>query len=1015
MKFGWFRFKKTLFLVFNANKKTITLVAMYYKVKTNLITLFSFLKTLFMKKIFLTSIAIMICLVGNVFAQQITKTKTFAVKQATVKVSGIEQKQDDSGIKYKRPNPFWKPPDWSYADDKVIFRQPESTPQTTHSKLREDSPLPVKSFAGLKDNNTSIPPDVYAAAGPDHIMQALNTEVRISDKEGVALFTTTLSSFWSSLPGSNNTFDPRIVYDPFSGKWIMVTPSGTGGMSRIYFAVSTSSDPLGDWNMYWFDPDVTNQTWFDYPNLGFNKNWISIGGIMRNAQFEAVEYVVFAIDKQAATAGEDSPAVSKFTTTLGSAMVPAITYDTTVKELYLISTGDGNDNGYGYINLFELSGDVEDPDFELKGSVGVPAPWENWSYENHGDFLPQKDSEYPLNSVDARMQAMICRNGKLWAVHHIYLPADAPERTSIQWWQLDTSGVLLERGRIDDPDGGMSFAFPGLAVNAHEDMLIGHGDFSEQQYAGAGYSFQAYYDDSGTIRNYYEYKEGLAPYYKTYGGGRNRWGDYSAVFVDPEDDINMWAIHEYAELPDGSDQWGTWWAYVMPSFPPVADFTADNILIPTGEYVNFTDLTAGVPENWNWTFEGGEPNTSSLQNPDSIHYSEEGTFTVSLIASNDLGTDTIVKEAYITVSSSILPDVDFTADKELVCTTDTVSFTDLSKYKPIQWDWQFDPADVTFVDSTNHNSQNPRVVFNRAVKYSVTLTVWNLNGSSELTKTGMITAGGIALYYIETFDSITLDSSYWTVENPDDDITWQLFDLVNGDQQRIAAGVNFSEYYYIGERDRLISPPFNLEGLSSAWLSFQHAYAAKYPGMTDSLIVYVSPDCGASWTRVFAGGEDGSGNFATHERTDNFWPVTDEDWCMAGWGAPCIDIDLTPWAGLPNVRVAFETYSNYGNPLMIDNVSISQFLGTGETALKNDELQVFPNPSDGSFTVIIPRYRTMSHLQLTNRLGQTVYSLKLTGKSKHIDVHLVNKLASGLYFLKISGTGKPLTGKIVVR
>ena len=90
--------------------------------------------------------------------------------------------------------------------------------------------------------------------------------------------------------------------------------------------------------------------------------------------------------------------------------------------MYLISTGDGNDEGYGYINLFELSGDPENPDFTLLGSVGVAEPWENWSYENHGDFLPQKGSNFTLNSVDARMHTMIYRNNKLWAVHHIYLP-----------------------------------------------------------------------------------------------------------------------------------------------------------------------------------------------------------------------------------------------------------------------------------------------------------------------------------------------------------------------------------------------------------------------------------------------------------------------------------------------------------------------------------------------------------------------------------------------------------------
>ncbi|MEJ2596525.1 MAG: PKD domain-containing protein, partial [bacterium] len=520
--------------------------------------------------------------------------------------------------------------------------------------------------------------------------------------------------------------------------------------------------------MYWFDPDVTNQTWFDYPNLGFNKNWISVGGIQRNSSFEAVDFVVFAIDKVAAMNGEDAPVVSRFTTQLGSAIVPAFTYDPDVEELYLVSTGDGNDDGYGYVNLFELSGTPGDPDFELLGSIGVPEPWENWSYENHGDFLPQKGSPNKLNSVDARMHTMIYRNEKLWAVHHIYLPADEPERTSIQWWQLDTDGTLLERGRIDDPDGGMSFAYPSIAVNANEDILIGHGVFSLDQYAGAGYSFKAYYDDSAAIRNYYQYKEGEAPYYKTYGGGRNRWGDYSAVFVDPLQDVNFWAMHEFADLPQ--NQWGTYWAYLTPSFPPAADFQADNELIPVGESVDFSDLTLGIPTSWAWSFPGGDPGTSTEQNPTGILFDTEGTFDVQLIVSNELGTDTILKPGYITTSTTILPEVAFDVDKTIICSGDVVQFTDQTDYSPIQWEWSFDPPSVTFMNGTSASSQHPEVMFDNADKYDVTLTSWNLNGSAELTKTELILSGGYEPYFKETFEPVTFNSEEWQIVNPDNDV-----------------------------------------------------------------------------------------------------------------------------------------------------------------------------------------------------------------------------------------------------
>jgi len=951
-----------------------------------------------------------------ILSQEIIGTKGKAVKQATIKISTIAQKSTEE-LPFKVPNKEWKIPHWSYDKLKIIYKEDVNSKNfKKEKKSREISPAPDTSFAGLMDNNTSIPPDVQGAAGPDYLMETLNTQVRISDKQGNALFTTSLSNFWVSMPNHGATFDPRIVYDPYNDRWIMVTPSGSNlTTSRIYFGVSLNSDPLGDWYMYWLDPDTTNQLWFDYPNLGFNKNWISIGGIMRNTAFEAVDFVVFAIDKQAVFDGEETPQYSRYTTTLGSAIVPSCTYDSVQEEMYFISTGDGNSDGYGYINLFKLSGETDNPTFQELGSIGIPEPWENWSYENDGDFLPQLGSSEKINSVDARMHTLINRDNKLWAVHHIYLPADDPQRCSIQWWNLDTNGVILERGRIDDTTNTFSFAFPSIAVNANEDVLIGHGIFSDNQYAGAGYSFKANYDDSSSMRDFYQYKEGLAPYYKTYGGGRNRWGDYSAVCVDPVEGYDFWALHEYAELPVGMDEWGTWWAFLKPTFPPIADFSADELLIPTGEAVNFQDHTLGVPDSWNWTFELGEPAMSNEQNPQNIQFLQDGSFDVTLISSNALGTDTIVKENYITASSTLLPEVHFDANKKVVCTGKTVSFSDLSLYSPIQWEWQFTPSTVTFVNGTDNTSQNPQVVFDEDNSYSVTLTVWNLNGSSEDTKFDMILAGGYQPYYSEDFEPGTFLPETWLIQNPDDDITWEFYTTGGTTPGVTSAGIDFYHYYLIGNRDKLISPPINLKNLGSAYLEFEHAYAKRYSQLTDSLVVYITDDCGENWTRVFAGGDDGSGNFATHEQTDNFWPEISDDWCLSGYGASCISIDLSPWTGSTNVKVAFESWSGYGNPLFIDNVTVSQYLGNPEINMKGEDIAVYPNPANKIITLFSPNKDSYHSIKLINQFGQTIYCCDNCIKGKKYIIPVDPNWSKGIYFLQIMGKKDVKVKEIIIQ
>jgi PKD repeat protein len=80
-----------------------------------------------------------------------------------------------------------------------------------------------------------------------------------------------------------------------------------------------------------------------------------------------------------------------------------------------------------------------------------------------------------------------------------------------------------------------------------------------------------------------------------------------------------------------------------------ADFTANVTTIFEGQSVNFTDLSTGSPTAWSWTFTGGTPGTSSVQNPQNIVYNTAGTYTVTLTASKTGSSDTETKTGYITV------------------------------------------------------------------------------------------------------------------------------------------------------------------------------------------------------------------------------------------------------------------------------------------------------------------------------------------------------------------------------
>jgi len=88
-----------------------------------------------------------------------------------------------------------------------------------------------------------------------------------------------------------------------------------------------------------------------------------------------------------------------------------------------------------------------------------------------------------------------------------------------------------------------------------------------------------------------------------------------------------------------------------PNQPPNALFSTSSSSICKGDCIDFTDNSSGAPTSWNWSFPGGNPSSSTAQNPTQICYDSTGYFDVSLIVSNSFGTDTLIEYAYIFVDS----------------------------------------------------------------------------------------------------------------------------------------------------------------------------------------------------------------------------------------------------------------------------------------------------------------------------------------------------------------------------
>ncbi|MBE2216833.1 MAG: PKD domain-containing protein [Ignavibacteria bacterium] len=81
---------------------------------------------------------------------------------------------------------------------------------------------------------------------------------------------------------------------------------------------------------------------------------------------------------------------------------------------------------------------------------------------------------------------------------------------------------------------------------------------------------------------------------------------------------------------------------------PICSFKADSLSIEYNNPVHFSDVSAGIPTGWQWTFTGGSPSSSTVQNP-TVTYPTPGVYTVRLRVSNGFGADSLTKTSYIRV------------------------------------------------------------------------------------------------------------------------------------------------------------------------------------------------------------------------------------------------------------------------------------------------------------------------------------------------------------------------------
>ena len=379
----------------------------------------------------------------------------------------------------------------------------------------------------------------------------------------------------------------------------------------------------------------------------------------------------------------------------------------------------------------------------------------------------------------------------------------------------------------------------------------------------------------------------------------------TGITVDPTDANHVWisksGYYSGAKVYETFNAGGAWYnrSGSLPNIPANCIIVQPNsnglVYVGTdlGVYYRDASMTDWVP------FMQGLPNT--------VVNDLEILMNAGIIRAGTYGRG--VWQSPLATSFMGRPTTDFEASSEVLCNaTDTITLFDLSSNLATHWEWTIYPSNAIFVNGTSPTSQNPEVAFSASGAYTVQLISGNAFGTDTLTQSPYIHVGGIQSPITEGF--VGALPARWDIINPDFDQSWSM-SSVSSDGDGASAFFNGFNYGATGEMDALISPSYVLDSAST--LLYDLAYRPLTTAASDTLDVFISEDCGMTWTLLRQYVETGSNNFATGSAMSTAFVPGGTDWRTD-------TLDLSAYVG--QVRFKFETHSANGNNIYLDYLRI---------------------------------------------------------------------------------------------
>ena len=436
------------------------------------------------------------------------------------------------------------------------------------------------------DGNTNLqgvyPPDTHGDVGPNHYFQVVNMHYSIYSKTGTQLLgPLDNSSIFNGMPNNSNNGDAVVLYDEQAGRWLFSQFSFPNGQfTAPYYqmiAVSQTADPTGSW--YRYEYSFTNMP--DYPKFGVwgDGYYMSANLFASGSSWAGVAAVAY--NRTLMLAGSPSPTMIMFTKPASdeaSSWLPSDCdgpFPTGNPPNYFLYVYDGTSNDH--LGIYEFHVNWVTPSNSTFGNfLSLPVT----AFTANITGIPQPGTTRKLDPLNDRMMYRL--QYRKFSDHAAMISNHTVDVSStvagIRWYELrKTSGAwsIYQQSTYSISDNNSRW-MGSMAMDTSGNIALGYSVSSATLYPSIRYTGRMKTDALNTMtiaeRGIYN------------GGGSQtgtalRWGDYSAMSVDPSATATFWYTQEYYATTSPTN-----WKTRIASFSFVPAFTVTATATPA--YIN---------------------------------------------------------------------------------------------------------------------------------------------------------------------------------------------------------------------------------------------------------------------------------------------------------------------------------------------------------------------------------------------------------------------------------------------